>query len=373
MGLTAVNGLLLYSAPDYGGFNNGISINAAGESHAVIGHLRLAGGATGKTFSAGGGAQIVWLTATTTWATAGSTVRVGLQDVDTTTGVEDTTFDVFFDYVQGTDALASSTYQLATMSSGTKTLSDGDLIAIVVEMTVRNGADSVQVSSTLVGGTQSNAALGFPYGSINNGIALAKSTTQLAYAVLKCDDGTVGWIMGTPVIRSLVGTVAVNSSSTPDEYAGVFTPTLTMQVCGIGVTLAAIGASDTFEVILYTDPFGSPSATVTVTADQDVVAGSASNGTHIYHIPPTTLTAGTTYAVAFRPTSVNNITYGFYDFVSTGVGTILRGALPLPALKLGTRSNQTGAFTDFGANAIPAIVLDVCGIDTGGSGYLPVA
>ena len=154
--------MILQSLPDGGTLNAGHTINGVGESYGVIGRVRIPGNATGKVISAAGNGQILWMTGAVTWATAGSKIRVGIQDVDTSTGLEDGTFDVYRELTQGADAISASVYRADTMNNGTKTLSDGDLIAIVVEMTVRNGADSIQVQGTVgpTGAAVSNFAFG---------------------------------------------------------------------------------------------------------------------------------------------------------------------------------------------------------------------
>lgn len=369
MALQKITGLILQSLPDNGGQNNGQTINAAGESYGVIGRVRIQGNGTSKTISAGGSGQIAWNPGAVTWASAGTKIRIGIQDVDGTTGLEDGTFDVFKELTQGTDALTGSVYRVDTMGSGTKTLSDGDLIAIVVEMTVRNGADSVQVTGTVgpTGMADGNFAFGLPYGSIDIG-TLSKSSTNLLYALIKFDDGTYGAIQGVSPARFTIGSLTtINTGTNPDEICGVFVPNIKMQICGIGMFAAGIASTDAFEMILYTDPLGTPVPTVTVTADPDVVAGAATQGPHIYPITPTTLTAGVTYGVALRPTTANNINvyYGDFSAGSSGIAAFIRGVLPLQGQKYAGRQNQTGAFAEISSDNLPLILLDVCAFDDG--------
>lgn len=365
MALQKITGLILQSLPDNGQQNNGQTINAAGESYGVIGRVRIPGNATGKVISAAGSGQIGWNPGGVTWATAGTTIRIGIQDVDGSTGLEDGTFDVFRDLVQGTDALTGSVLRADTMGSGTKTLSDGDLIAIVIEMTVRNGADSVQVQGTVgpTGMADGNFGFGLPYGSIDTG-ALAKSATNLLYAVIKFDDGTYGAIHGVSPGRTAVGTLqTINTTTNPDEICGTFTVPFKCQICGIGMYAASIAGTDGFEMILYTDPLVTPVATVTVTADPDVVGGSATQGPHLYPITPTTLSPGVTYGVALRPTTANSINVYYQDF--NPIAAFVKGLVPLQSLKYTGRQNQTGAFTEISADRMPLILLDVCGLDDG--------
>jgi len=366
--------LLLTATPDWGG-STGSTANAAGESYGIVGMVRIAGNATNKVLSAAGNGKILWNAQAVTFATAGTTFRVGIQDVDLATGLEDGTFDVYKEYIQGTDTITANAYNIATMSTGTKTLSDGDLIAIVAEMPVRNGADSVLITGSLPGIVTNDSVTGFPYGTVDVA-ALAKTTSSMLYALIQFDDGTVGYILGATIIAKSQASITYNSGSVPDEYCATFAPTFKMQISGISVQASGIATADSYEVILYTDPYGTPSATITLTPDQDVQGGAAgSNGVMIYHITPTILTVGTTYGVALRPTTVNSVNIHYIDIALSGAADIMRAVLPLPQAKLSSRTNQTGAFSVVSNNYFPVVVLDVCGLDDGsgaGAGYVPV-
>jgi hypothetical protein len=375
LGATIQKTHFLLQTDPYLGNNTGTLQNASGESYGVIGHVRIAGNATSKVISAAGSGKILWQTAAVTFATAGSAYRVGIQDANTSTGVEDGTFDVFKEYVQGTDTITANAYNVATMSSGTKTISDGDLIVIVAEFTTRNGADAINSNGVGPGVTQSALFGGFPYGTSDAG-ALARLTSSYLHALIQFDDGTVGWILGTMPISKAATSVAVNTGTTPDEYCASFTPSYKVEIDGLGSLLSGIAGTDSFETILYSDPLGTPSVVNTVTPDPDVVAQVAGNlGVHLFHEPPTSLTAGSTYCVAIRPTTANSINYGYIDTASSAAADIIRGALPLAGAKVLSRSDQTGAFSVVSNNYIPVLVLGVSGVDDGigGGGSFPFA
>src|SRR5262249_14397409 len=125
------------------------TIDASGEMVAYIGRAVIQGGpGTTKTLNNTGSSAISFRTGTVTWAASGTTVRVGIQDVHATTGpvarpVEDwsTGSPPYGDLVQGTDALSSNTWTSRTITAGSRSISHGDLIAVVFDMTTRNGAD----------------------------------------------------------------------------------------------------------------------------------------------------------------------------------------------------------------------------------------
>ena len=69
------------SAPAAGG----MVIDATDEKAAFLGRVKIAGNVSSKTFSSAG-AKIHFLAGAATWATAGSTIRIGLQGFSTTSG-----------------------------------------------------------------------------------------------------------------------------------------------------------------------------------------------------------------------------------------------------------------------------------------------
>jgi hypothetical protein len=367
MAIQNINNLILTSEPFYANDITVVTINAAGRSGAVIGQVVIQGNGSNKVISAGLG-KILWYPLGTTFVAVGTTLRIGIQDVDLATGLEDLTYDVRKEYVAGTDIITANALNLAVMDTGNKTLSDGDLIAIVITMPARAGADSVAIN-----GCQSNhimltdANLGFPYGTTNTGV-LTKSNTTFVYAIIVFDDGTLGWIVSTnPVSWSAgVSTISFNSGSSPDEYIGTFTPNYTMQVSYIAPSISGIATTDNFEVILYSDPYGTPTVIATIVPDPDVVSGVVAAGApHFYKIPPITLVSGTTYGIAVRPTTVNNINWNYAALTSSATAEIVKGIQPLPSLKMAGRTNQVGAFVETSGAHLPLVAINVCGLDDG--------
>ena len=335
-------------------------MNAVGESAGAIGEVMWADGAASKVISSAGG-KLFWRSGAITFANAATTFRVGIQDVDLTTGLEDGTFDTHDDLIGGTDTIAASAWQSVTLSVGTKTLAAGDLIAVVLEMTTRGGADSVVVART----AKFASALIFPYGSVDIS-ALAKTGT-VPFVLLIADDGTVGWLRGMSIVDPNGTTVSTyNSGSTPDEYVSAFTPTVPVQVSAIGVRLGTIATTDAFDLILYHDPFGTPSALVTIAHDPDLV-GNTSSGPFpcIRAITPTTLTAGVQYGIGVRPTTVNDIALNYIDF--TAGFEAWKKTLPFgSSLKVGSRTDQSGAFTETQVYHLLPFYLAITGLSDGG-------
>lgn len=329
-------------------------MNAAGESTGMIGYCYLSTGpGTSKTISSAGG-KIWFSVGTVTWATAGSTLRVGIQDVSGATGLEDGTFDVFDDLVQGTDAISSNTTVVAVMSSGTKTINHGDLIAVVIEMTVRNGADSVIAN-------RQTTVVNLPYTSTDTG-ALAKSATSGPLMAIMFDDGTTLGHMGDWTIPYIYTTQNVAQNTTPDEYALIFELPFECTINALFFRVGSVNATDNATVHLIEDPLGSNTNLVTVTLDP-LLQGQTSiaAGYTMVEIAETTIQANVQYAVSYRPTNNNARNVATYTI---GDALHLKG---LPCEFLG------GTRTDLGAwSSSSTVLLDagfrINSIETGGSG-----
>lgn len=370
MAFVSVADLPLPSFPRISSGGTLMTVNAAGESGAIIGKVRFVGSGSKVISSAGG--SIFWFPITSVMADAGSTLRIGLQDVVQTTGLQDLTFDVNGDYVGGGTVPTGGIINEIAMSTGTKTLSNGDEIAIVANLVSRGGADAVAFqASTIQNVGLASAILGLPYGTINTG-ALAKSNALQLWAAIKFDDGTIGWIQGTGVLMPLSFTsVTFNSGSTPDEYIGTFLCTWAMKIHGIGAILSGIAAGETFEVILYSDPYGTPTVVATATPDPDVLGGAAASAAyHIFPIAEQELIPGTTYGVAIRPTTAGSLIY-FYSDLGTGMDE-LKTTSPYNSVKMAARTNQTGAFVETQVYHAPTFILDISqlsdNIGAGGGG-----
>jgi hypothetical protein len=315
------------------------AMDAAGESTSFIGHLQWEDGASHTVSSAGG--KIHWMaTVVGAFANAGSTVRVGLQDVDTTTGLEDGTFDVHDDLVGGTDPINANAINEATMSSGSKTIAHGGLVAVVIEMTARGGVDSVSPGRV----TDQNA--GLPYCATDTGAGSVKQTTSIPYCVVQADDGALG-IFGPleMTIPNEPSDTSFNSGSAVDEYAIVFQLPFKCEIDKLCAVIGELDAGETGELVLYSAPTTSPVAERTITIDPDVFSSAGSNPVlSVWDTTAFTLEPNTDYAVACKATSAGNRTIrrvvvpsaNFRKF--SPFGTTLLG---------GQRANEAGAFSTF--------------------------
>lgn len=328
------------------------AINAAGESFAGIGQIFLQGGpGSSKTISSSGG-KIHFRTGSITWANAGTNLRVGIQDV-AATGLEDGTYDVRADLVPGTDTLTATALNVAAMETGSKTITHGDFIAVVIEMTTLGGADSVTVSK------MGNVNIA-PYSTNDTGSGPAKNTTNNEPMItIEFDDGTVGWLGRN--FAWIETFVSYNSGSTPDEYATVFQLPFKGSIIGAYIYMTSISATDDFEVILYSDPLGTPVAERTTTIDATYTAAPNTGYLHVDFSTAYTCLANTNYAIAVRATTANNIAVYYLD---QGDTVKLKPTALGTNWYLGSRTNQTGAFSTT-TTQLPLIEITVNALDDG--------
>ena len=343
--------------------SGGSTLNAVGESHAIIGHVHIEGGGS-KTLSAAGSGRILWRTATLTWASGSTNLRVGTQGVDLATGFHDGVWDVYADLVPGVDTVAANSAISTTMDTGTQTMANGDLIAIVIEMTARGGADSVLVGAQNYN-TNNWGTEGLPYGISDTGTPTKSSTALLAFIVF--DDGTVGWIVGSHfTARGQDGTIAFNSGSSPDEYCATFTPPIGIRIDAIGLITGLVASGDTFELILYQDPLGTPSVLATLTPDPDVLSSAVLGTISVVAtlVSAVDLLAGVTYGIALRPTTANDINIT-YMTLNDSACAIVKKQAPLfgDSIKLAGRTDQTGAFVETQTYHYPLFNLNIVGIN----------
>jgi len=316
-------------------------INATGETIFACGHIALENPDGGsKTISAAGGGSIVVLLGTVTFANAGSTFDVGIQDISTATNPMqgDGTFDVKASFTGGGGGITGSAFNTCAMTSGTKTLAHGDIVAIGFAMTARAGADSIVVSS--VGMACPKA---FPASVTNASGPFTRIASCIPAAYIIFDDGSIGWIYGAWCHTGIATQTYNLNTATADEYGNLIMFPGTVEAEGISVVVTA-GATADFEVILYSDPLGTPVAERVVSIDSTYLAGS---GFVVDVLFPTRirLRPNIEYAVTVRPTTTTNIsTYSIDTDSVSGGGKIHPPNSTAYAIR---RLDNAGAFSDY--------------------------
>jgi hypothetical protein len=374
--------IVAFNAPWHMSVRNGYTgttattMNLATEESFTVGQIFWKGGTSGatKVLSAAGGGRILWNAGSSTFANAGTTLRVGAQDV-TAAGLNDGTFDVHKDLVGATDTITSNTLQNTLMASGSKTFSYGGLSAIGMEMTARAGADSVGVDRVNQGSGLASLAGSSPY-SVHLG---AKAQSVCCFTII-FDDGTYGWLMNGALLWNTTITavgaiptngILFNSTDSPDEYVMACSLPFQARILGAILFIDGVSTSDPFEVIAYLDPFGSPSVIETLAhpSDPDHHVGGGVVGPFTTMLAtPYDLPASSVIGFAVRPTSAGDISIGFHNLTSGFDG--LKNAQPFSTIKLGGRTDQTGAFVETQAYHLPEFTLLVGGVEAGAAGTL---
>lgn len=308
--------------PDYAiGVSGGqaaITLDATGETCLYAGYIILQDPEGGnKTISSAGGGKIVWMTgAAVTFANVASVFKVGLQDVSTASSPTqgDGTFDVSATYTGS--GLASATLIESAMTTGTKTISNGQLLAIVLEFTTRAGADSVVVQPNTRGNYAFDQLL--PAVVSNTSGSFAK-TTGTPNAVIVFDDGTLGWFYGCTLQSKLGSSIAINvNSATTDEIGLYVIPSGVFKATGLDFVISIANSSADFEINIFQDPLSAaPILLKSIIVDATQYAAyAAAYPASIVFDTPITMNRGIDYGVSIRPTTTNNITL-FYSEKNT--------------------------------------------------------
>lgn len=349
-----------------------ITIDAANEYAHINGYCVLEGKSGSKTISSAGG-KIHFLVgaATITFSDASTNLRVGIQDMSTSgvPGRGDGTFDVYDDLVGGTDTLTATTWKTVTMSSGSKTISHGEKISVVIGMTARGGTDSMKVRGA---STPSGLASQFPNSTFESGGSFS-ATAQIPNIVIEFDDGTLGTLLGSWVTSTgaLSTTTSFDNASTPDEYCNILRWQYPVNVFGISVQVRPEANASDLELILYSDPLGTPSAIETVTVTAANFHSTASVRSAFVALSTVrSLSANTDYAVAIRPTSANNISIATHDVnAAAHWNTMDMG----DECYMATRTNQTGAFSGTTTQRVFGLSVCLCGFGDDAGGAAPIA
>jgi hypothetical protein len=283
------SGFLLAPRPMYPISNpaspNILTIDAAGESGSIIGQISLSSGpGTSKTFTTT--SSILYLTGSSiTFANGTTNLRVGIQSGFGAAGLEDGTFDVYADLVGGTDTITASVVNSVLMENGSLSITDGDKIAIVFELTARGGADALTFSRHNTG-----VIVGSPYGTDDTG-TLAKNGLPMQ-AILVFADGTIGWFEPLPATFGTNTTAAFSTSSNPDEYALGFSVPWPCVLYGWNIRgMGSVATTDDFTMQLYSNP-GSPTSLLpggtAISIDPDLLPAAPAlpaRGDHEHHHP----------------------------------------------------------------------------------------
>lgn len=228
----------------------------------------------------------------------GSGLTISLQNVSLTAGPmqPDETQDQTVAVANGNAAFAANTWLRSDALSANRTLTPGDLVAIVVEYdgSGRLGADSVTLScyaatDNLASQTVATMIKTASWASVN----------LVPNVILECSDGSFGTLEGAFPVKT-VGTVGLQSDTTPDEVALKVTLPFPIGVDGIAYQLNPLSDTSDHEVNLY-DSGGS--ALKTVSVDAHTLAGAGLVRPAQVPFTEQELTKDATYYYAIKPSS----------------------------------------------------------------------
>lgn len=273
-------------------------MDASGEKIAVMFRVPKTGTLNGCGFRIGNSTQI-----------PSSGVRVSFQDRNAATGFPDGTQDQYR-VVTGMSANTWVEPGLVT-SDGTdggskRSVTAGDLMCIVIEFESFAASDVIRLAVTNANGT--------PF--LHPGFALYTSswagTARAGCVALIYSDGSYVNPMpfGLPP-ASAITTTNVSSSTTPDEVALIFVPSVPMSVCGAWILVDLDANAD---LVLY-DSGGSTLASVSLDAEDR--RGTARGTITALFSSTVDLSAGSTYRLAFKPSTTTNDALAYYDVTST--------------------------------------------------------
>lgn len=319
------------------------TLDALGEAIHYSGQVYMVTGSGSHTISSAGG-KIHWRTGTVTFANAGTTLRIGIQDVSTTAtpGHGDGTFDVYADLVGGTDTVASTVNYATAMETGTKTIAHGDHISVVWTLTARGGTDSVVVASIL----NTAPMLNQNYPAVTTYLSATWSRANSPPCLMiEFDDGAFGYIVGGGTLSTSNTPQVYNSGTgTADEYGNIFSFPYPVVMDGIWFNGNPNTASADFEVCLYSDPLGTPVLIEAITFDASRSSDVASpRQMSLLFSTPRELLQNTTYGLTVRPTTADDVTTYYFDVPANGLKVWQLGETCYAIRRL----DNTGAFSEY--------------------------
>ncbi len=347
------------------------TMDAAAEKVAMMGHVYWHGApAAAKTMNST--SKIHFRTGTVTFANAGTTLRVGLQDVATGTGPPiqpDGTFDVYVDLVGGGVGLTSADdndpVSVSLSTSGSKSVTHGDLIAVVFEMTARAGVDSV----VLLGGPNGNGLLGYSQMPLCSNYTTSwpnvAASAPAPMVMLEASDGTLGVLMGGGYYGP--GSAYVyQASSTPDERGLIFQVPFRCTVNSIYLSTGGNAAAADGALKLYSDPLGTPVEMASITLLGERGGNVVDERMTQYMLASEqTLEPNTNYCISYLASGTADVNLGYIN-LSDAAHRAING---LDNCSSASRSNATGAFGSLDTVNIVAMAVGICALDDGaGSG-----
>lgn len=346
----------------------GAVLNALNESAAFIGHIKLIDGATGtKTLDNSGSSKIEIRLGSVVFTAVGTTLRVGFQGIDNTTGIPirpDGAWSAYRDFVAGSDSIASNTVLDIVPSAGTISLADGDRVCIVFELTAYAGASSITISTSSADFGTGASSASCPI-AVNNTTGAWALTSGLSPILLTFSDGSQAIIDGLPYPGSLAS-ISYDSSSSPNEHACIFQVPFDTKVDAIWTYRRSTDADSDSELKLYSDPLGTPVLLASVLIPAEDTGLASGNSAQIRRLASkVALSANTDYAVGLLATGSTSVRFERILCYHEEYRNIYPGG---ENIKGASRSGSSGAFGTVSTTTLCPCGVRICEIPDGGGG-----
>jgi hypothetical protein len=250
--------------------------------------------------------QFPWGTIT---KAGGSALTISLQDVSLTAAPmqPDGTPDQTVAVANADPDFASNTWYTTGNFSADRTVSMGDLLAIVVayDGAGRLGSDSVSVrGGTGASGTSAPAHNLQAQMTYYNGTSWATVSAAQPLAILEFSDGTFGMLNVGGYPYATFSTYVRNSGSSPNnEVGGLFVPPVDMVVDGAWWSAATNIITANYDIVVYDSAVN---VLRTISCDGHAMTNNTA-GFGFAAFAALTLSAGQNYYLTVLPTSGNNI------------------------------------------------------------------
>jgi hypothetical protein len=349
------------------------AMDAADEKISSIGTILFEGGpGAAKTLSVG---TIEFLCGTITLASGTTALDIGIQDIDATTSSPirpDNSFDVKTTVTAASpQGVVTAGKATATMSIGSKTIAHGDRVAIVMHMTARGGADSVQVvgfnNSQMFG--SNNGLYMDPFTSVDiNGGGWVQGAVGSGMFVITFDDGTRGYLANSVVFQSANSESSYAVGNNPNERGMILQVPWDCKISGL-IFGPEFGNATTSDGLLsiYADPLGTPVSLGSFTIDVEKFNANTFDFhalRALYFASEISLSRNTDYWIALKATGAGNLSNQQITLFSENH----RGILPFgTTFKKATRFNGGAMTVENPAVTIYGMGVIISSFDDGSS------
>lgn len=344
-------------------------LDATGEKAAMIGYLHINGRpGTTKTIDTTGSSSIGWQGgATAVFDNGSSTLDIGIQGVTTggPTAVPDGTYTVKATATTGADATPTLTttnsWHQITPTTGTATLTEGDLIAVVLDFTNRAGSDAINVATNIVSTTimpVCNAYVSSAWGGAGVG-----SSPQ---CVITFNDGTIGTIDGTLWYGTATALIW-NDSSNPDEYGMIFRVPFACKVDALWASVRTVDGTSDFTLTLSSSAESTRNTLASVAVDAAKIGPAAAEARFSARLATeVALEANTDYCISIKATGAGNVRFNYMTLGNAAHRVFFPGGTTMR----GVTANNGSDFGSSSTTTVYPLGVRISQIDTGSAGGL---